>query len=138
KATSAKPNPAGITGTTANLGKTATTLPTAAGLNESEEDIETEYLPSKVVQERVEGAGSVERLTVAAMIDLSKGEGAVPGQTLTVAEAQEIIKQAVGFKLNRDEIKVTDVKLAGATATTALDTELVQLQRWQTYVNLVR
>jgi flagellar M-ring protein FliF len=137
KTTSSKPTASGATGTTPNFGKTAPTV-TLTGLNESEEDNETEYLPSRTVQERVEGAGSIERLTVAAIVDLSKGEGAAPGPTLTVTEAQDIIKQAIGFKQTRDEIKVSDVKLAGAAALTNLDTELVQLQRWQTYVNLVR
>ena len=78
-------------------------------------------------QVRVEGAGSVERLTIAAMVDLSAADasGTKSGNPpLTLPEAEEIIKKAVGFKQVRgDEIKVTDVKLAAPPALTSLDTE---------------
>jgi hypothetical protein len=40
--------------------------------------------------------------------------------------------------MGRDEIKVTDVKLIGAGALTTPDTEVVQFQRWQTYISLIR
>src|SRR5207244_4702697 len=52
-------------------------------------------------------------------------------------DAEEIIKQAVGFKAGRDEIKVSDVKLASA-ARGGADADIAELQRWQNYVNLAR
>jgi flagellar M-ring protein FliF len=105
-----------------------------------EEMIENEYAISKTTQEIEDGVGSIERLSIAAMVDL-KGESAEGESTapaLTVKDAEEIVKQAVGFKTGRDAIKVTDVRLPGAPTPNESDAELVRLQRWQTYVNLVR
>ncbi len=75
-----------------------------------------------------EGRGNVERLTVAALLDLSRPDGAA-GPGLTVTEAEEIIKQAVGFKKGRDEIKVNDVKLASGATLEGVEAEYQQAQR---------
>ncbi|MBI3396600.1 MAG: flagellar M-ring protein FliF, partial [Spirochaetia bacterium] len=129
----------GIAGASSNLGKgQAATANPSQGPTNSEETVENEYLVSKTVQESEDGVGNIERLTVAAMVDLSSPEGNDSGPALTLKETEEIIKQAVGFKMGRDEIKVTDSKLAGAIAPTAADGDLIQLQRWETYLSLAR
>src|SRR5262249_16792812 len=88
----------------------------AAAASETCEDSDIEYYSPSVTKEVVvEGAGRVERLSVAAMIDLSPMETpAINSGTppMTLADATEIIKKAVGFKQGRDEIKVTEAKLA--------------------------
>src|SRR5262249_57253689 len=73
-----------------------------------------------------------------ALVDLARREGEESGRRLSVAEAQDIIKQAVGFKANRDEIKVSEAKLAGLPALAGADAEAAEMQRWQYYIGLVR
>jgi len=141
KNTGPAPIPRGMAGVASNNGRPVPPSASTALPGSQEESIETEYAISKTETDREDRASQIERLTVAAMVDLSRAEGAeggTAGQVMTTKEAEEIIKQAVGFKIGRDEIKVTDVKLAGAAALTSIDPELVQMQRWQTYMNLVR
>jgi len=74
------------------------------------------------------------------MIDLSPRPDA-QGQsapTMQLADAQDIIKQAVGFKTGRDEIKVTDVKLTSPAPMKDLEADWAQSQRWQNYMSLAR
>ena len=140
KSTNASPAALGPAGTASNLKKPPAT-PTASGNNSQEETIQTDYMVSKSVQELEDRVGNIERLTIAAMIDLSKEDKAASGQparTITLAEAQDIIKEAVGYKQGRDEIKVTDVKLAAPDSQNSMDAEYVQMQRWQTYMGLAR
>src|SRR5262249_26345203 len=61
-----------------------------------------------------------------------------PAATLSATDAEEIIKQAVGFKTDRDSIKVSDVRLATAQLATAAETEYEKLQYWQNIINIVR
>jgi flagellar M-ring protein FliF len=108
----------------------------AGGGNSQEETLQTEYMVSKTTLDSEDRTGTVDRLTVAAMIDLSPAEGG--GEPpLSLEEARDIIKDAVGFKTGRDEIKVTNVKLASAV-TTEPDEEAVALQRFQNYVVMAR
>ena len=72
---------------------------------------------------------------MAALVDLSgseKGE-----QAISLADVKETIKKAVGFKTDRDEIQVTQVKMP-AVATEGADEELANHQRWQSILTLVR
>jgi len=83
-----------------------------------------------------DGRGAITRLTVAALVDLTP---AAEGQTvISLQDAEEIIKQAVGFRPGRDEVKLTNVRLLGGPTGPEVDEELLQLQRWQMYVSLAR
>ena len=115
----------------AGVGKTVGA--STGGGNETEETSDTEYYsPPKTIQQRVEGAGNVERLTVAAMVDRQSV------QTFALADAEAIIMQAVGYKKGRDEIKVSDVKMPEPPADTESDTYWLETQRLQGYLAIVR
>lgn len=119
-------------GTTGAGGRQATPAPPGTPDTSETSDIEY-YAPPKTVQQRVDAAGTVERLTVAAMIDRE----ATPNLNLT--DAEDIIKRAVGYKQGRDDIKVTDVKLSGpAGKDEEMDGEWTQTQRLQSYASLAR
>jgi flagellar M-ring protein FliF len=123
----------GAAGATANLTKPANTPAAAAPPPDTEETTDVEYYsPPKTLQQRVEGAGNIERLTVAAMVDRESTPD------LKLLDIQEIIKQAVGYKEGRDEIKATEVKLSGPAASLEVDAEWAQAQRWQNYFTLAR
>jgi flagellar M-ring protein FliF len=139
KANSGAPGNRGAAGAVSNLPK-KTTSTSSTGQhhsNENEENTDSEWRATKIEQEMEEGRGNVERLTVAALLDLSRPEGA-EGPGLTLAEAEEIIKQAVGFKRGRDEIKVNDVKLASGAALDSVEAEYQQAQRMRWYLALAR
>jgi flagellar M-ring protein FliF len=129
--------PAGVASNT-GTGRSAPTP--APGPNSSEETTETDYAVSKSETELEDHSSIIERLTVAALVDLSRSdEGGQVAPPMTQAEAEEIIKQAVGYKDSRgDVIKVKNVKLFSVPALTTLDNEVLQTQRWEMYVNLVR
>ena len=139
KSKSGGPTSARVAGATSNLPKKNPPTP-AAGQhenNENEENTDSEWRATKIEQEQEEGRGNVERLTIAALLDLSRPEGTA-GSSLTVAEAEEIIKQAVGFKKGRDEIKVNDVKLASGSELESVEAEYQQTQRLRWYLALAR
>jgi flagellar M-ring protein FliF len=125
----------GVAGVASNSGG-KTSGGGGGGGNSQEETLQTEYMVSKTTFDSEDRTGVVERLTVAAMLDLTPPEGS-SDTPLTLSEAQDIIKQAVGFKTGRDEIKVSNVKLASAVATEP-DEEAVALQRFQSYVVMAR
>jgi flagellar M-ring protein FliF len=132
--------PKGAAGATSNLSKAGPPAPASPNKSE-EETIETSFAVSKTIQEYEDKMGTIDRLTIAALVDLSAAdstakEKAVPAMTL--ADVQEIIKQAVGFKSSRDEIKVSNVKLTGPTAPTIPEDDWQTVQQWQNIVNLVR
>lgn len=106
----------GAAGAASNLpsGRGAATTPSSNSSTNQEETSENSYAVSKTTQEVEDKLGNIERLTVAALVDLSGGgaEGAPARPALTVNDASELIKQAVGYKVDRDEIKVNDVRLA--------------------------
>jgi len=137
KSTGSAKTPSGVAGVESQKGK-----PTAAAAtspNNTEETVENEYVVSKTIQETEDRVGSVERLTIAAMVNLSNtDEAGQAAPAMTMKDAEEIIKQAVGFKDKRDSIKVSDVKLTDTSPLTGVDPDLVQIQRWQTYLHLVR
>lgn len=138
KTTGAAGGPRGPAGASANLGKGAAASSGAAG-NSLEESIQTDYVVSKVTQEFEEKIGAIERLTIAALVDLSgddkDGKGAA---AIALADVQEIIKQAVGFKNGRDDIKVTNARLTQPTPAPEGDDGWQSVQRWQSIAGLVR
>jgi flagellar M-ring protein FliF len=139
KSQTGAPAKSGTAGAASNL-PSKTTTPPATGQhhsNDNEENTDSEWRATKIEQEMEEGRSNVERLTVAALLDLSRPEGAA-GAGLTLAEAEEIIKQAVGFKKGRDEIKVNDVKLASGATLESVEAEYQQAQRMRWYLSLAR
>ncbi|MBX9626229.1 MAG: flagellar M-ring protein FliF [Gemmataceae bacterium] len=104
------------------------------GGSSSEEIIQTDYAYSESVREMEDRMGGVTRLTVAALVDLT-GQG---GPGLSPDDAQDLIKQAVGFRQGRDEVKLTNVKLASLVGPPEPDEEAVRVQRLQGYVALAR
>jgi len=137
KSSGTSKTPAGVAGVESQKGKPPAAA--AASPSNTEETVENEYVVSKTIQETEDHVGSVERLTIAAMVNLSStDEGGQAGLVMSMKDAEEIIKQAVGFKDKRDSIKVSDVKLTDTSPLTGVDPDLVQIQRWQTYLNLVR
>jgi flagellar M-ring protein FliF len=129
----------GLTGFEGQKGKLPTAAAKDSGPNSQEESVESEYAISKTIQESEDRIGNIERLSVAAMVDLSRtDESGQAAPALSPKDAEEIIKQAVGFKDKRDSFKLSDVRLTDSSSLTGMDPELVQMQRWQTYLNLVR
>jgi len=131
----------GVAGATSNVARAGGPLTGqrgggGGGSTSSEDVIQTDYLVSESTREMEERMGGVNRLTVAAIVDLTPpGEGRV---VISAEDAQEIIKQAVGFRTGRDEVKLSNVPLAAGPATPEPDEELVRLQRFQGYVSLTR
>ena len=138
KSTVGAPANRGTAGAASNLPNKTTTPPaTQHHSNDNEETTDSEWRATKIESEMEEGRGNVERLTIAAVLDLSQPEGGT-GASLTVGEAEEIIKQAVGFKKGRDEIKVNDVKLASGATLEGVEAEYQQAQRLRWYLALAR
>ncbi|MBY0232936.1 MAG: flagellar M-ring protein FliF [Gemmataceae bacterium] len=104
------PQAKGVAGAGSNLSKPAG--PNGNGSTQSE-TTQTDYAVGKILRETENKLGRVVRLTVAAMIDLSGGE---EGRKLSLADARDLVKQAIGYKEGRDEIKVTDVGLGSGPA----------------------
>ncbi len=139
KSSTGSPTNKGTAGATSNLPKKNPLNPPSNQhhSNDNEENTDSEWRATKIEQEMEEGRGNVERLTIAALLDLSRPEGAA-GPGLTVAEAEEIIKQAVGFKKGRDEIKVNDVKLASGSELESVEAEYQSAQKMRWYLALAR
>lgn len=138
KSTTPAPGVRGLAGTASNLKLTPSVTTADAAGKTQEETVQTDYAVSKTVRELEDRIGTIARLTVAAMVDLSpRSEGSdADGRRLTLDAAQDIIKQAVGFKRDRDDIKVTEVRLAGPAE--GAEAEAQEMQRWQYYLSLVR
>src|SRR5205807_1351927 len=81
----------GVAGVASNTGRTGAASGGNSGSSKDEKN-ETEYAIPKTVQELEDRMGHIERLTVAAMVDLSGVEGA---SGITVDDVTEAIKQAV-------------------------------------------
>lgn len=127
----------GVVGAVSNVARAGGPLGggrSSAGGTSSEEVIQTDYAYSESVKELEDRMGGVTRLTVAALVDLS-GQS---GTAMSADDAQDLIKQAVGFRTGRDEVKVTNVSLAGTVGPPEPDEELVRQQRLMGYVGLAR
>jgi flagellar M-ring protein FliF len=122
---------AAAAGFTSNMGKSPQ-APTSGGSTTSQETQQSDYDYPRTVQEWQNKFGSIERLTIASFVDLS---GADKG--FQIEDVKETIKKAVGFKINRDEIQVTQVKMPAATSE-GFDEEWAAHQRWQDILTLVR
>jgi flagellar M-ring protein FliF len=129
----------GVAGAGSNLGRGSPVSTGGANKNKNERTV-NEYLVPKTTQELENRLGGVQRLTIAAMVDLSPREGAdaASQQTIAIKDVEELIKEAVGFKLGRDEIKVTNVPLAGTPAPAEAPTDRSWMDKAEIYVHLVR
>ncbi|MER3416543.1 MAG: flagellar M-ring protein FliF [Gemmataceae bacterium] len=142
KVTSSKSNQSapvarGPAGTTSNLGRPGGAPAPSPTQNSQEETVETAYAVSKSIQELEDAVGTIERLSIAALVDLAApGEDKKP--VIPPQEVEEIVKQAVGFKTGRDQIKVTQVKLEPNAAWQGLDQQVLEVQKWQHYALLAR
>ncbi|MCS7270177.1 MAG: flagellar basal-body MS-ring/collar protein FliF [Gemmataceae bacterium] len=128
----------GIAGVTSNVPRSGSppAPPGAGATTSSEEVIQTDYLVSRSIRDLEDGRGAVTRLTVAALVDLTPP---VEGQNvISLQDAEEIIKQAVGFRAGRDQIKLTNVRLVSPPAEPEVDEEWLRLQRWRAYVSMAR
>jgi flagellar M-ring protein FliF len=129
----------GIAGTGSNIRQAGGSG--GAGTSSREETIQTDYLASKTVRELEDRMGAVTRLSVAVLADLSPPPAAdsQPARpSLSVEDAQEIVKQAVGFLPTRDVIKLSNVPLGGPVTAVEPDEEEAQIRRLAAYVALAR
>jgi flagellar M-ring protein FliF len=134
KTNTAAPNKGGVAGSTSNLGKAQGTA-SAQGSVTSQETQQSDYDYPRTIQEWQNKIGSINRLTVAAFVDISGVDKSEP--PISLADVKETIKKAVGFKKDRDEIQVTQVRMPG-TAAEGFEEEWAAHQRWQTILTIVR
>lgn len=130
----------GVVGAVSNVPRAGVAMPGpgggSGGSTSNEELIQTDYSVSRMVRDLEDRMGAVTRLNIAALVDLTPGES---GAVMSAADAQEIIKQAVGFRTGRDEVKLTDVRLGGTpVGPPEPDETLARVQRFQAYVSLAR
>jgi flagellar M-ring protein FliF len=126
----------GPVGAVSNVSRAGGTTAAGGGSSSNQETTQTDYLVSEKQSEIESKLGAVTRLSVAALVDLTpQAEGQT---TISEANAQELIKKAVGFRPGRDEVTLTNVRLAGPVGPPEPDEALVRLQRVQVYVGLAR
>lgn len=124
----------GASGSSSNLGKAGATS-TSGSLGSTSETQQSDYDYPRTIVEWQNKHGSIDRLTVAAFVDaavLNNSEAPIP-----LAEVQEIIKKAVGFKSDRDEIQVTAVRMPGMPVESVEDEAAAQ-SRFQSVLTIVR
>ena len=109
-----------------------------SGNRTKEETTQSDYLVSKTTREMESRMGGIQRLNVATLIDLTPQEGATGQTILSVKDAEEIVKQAIGFQAGRDEIKVSNVSLAGSVPAAESGESSGWIDKAQTYVRLAR
>ncbi len=106
-----------------------------------EEVLNADYVVSKTIRDLQADRAVLQKLNIAVMIDLTPAEGQ-PAPTLTVADAEAIIRQAVGFTTGRDQIQVTNTRLLlplpTTTEPTEAELEAARIVKLQGYVSLVR
>ena len=123
----------GAAGSASNLSKPAPG--NTGGTSTTQETQSSDYDYPRTIQEWQNKIGSIERLTVAAFVDISASDKSE--QTISLADVRETIKKAVGFKADRDEIQVTQVRMPAVT-TEGFEEEWAAHQRWQTILTMIR
>ncbi|MBX3436544.1 MAG: flagellar M-ring protein FliF [Planctomycetaceae bacterium] len=117
-------------------GSSSNNTPSASGFGGSGSKIEentTSYANTEIRDTIKEAPGRIKRLTVAAIVDLA-GPGDGAAASITTADVESLIKQAVGFDAQRsDEINVVAATLAGAADFVAPPQPV-----WQQYESLLR
>lgn len=128
----------GVSGAGSNTSRPAGVTTAGGGGTSSGQSNQTDYLVPFTEKESEDRLGGVSRITIAAMVDLSPGEGDSPRPLISVTDAQEVIKQAIGYKQGRDEIKVTDVRLGIPDTTPETPTTTSLVDRVTAIVAIVR
>lgn len=101
--------------TNSESGAGGTGAKTAAGTTRKDETIVTEYQVGKVVKQQTVLPGEIQSLSVAAFVDLSPadpnqaGSGGQAGPVMSVADVEEMIRNALGLK-PADALKVVDAR----------------------------
>ncbi len=134
------PGSRGPAGTASNL-RLQPSSGTSTPTTHKEEDSDEEYDYGKGMTKIEQGKGEIKRLTVAAMVDLSglDASSGSAGSALKEEDIKKIIQNAVGFSARRgDQIEVKPAKLQTASDLTNLDTEWLEMQRWQNYLSIAR
>ena len=134
KTTGTEGGKAGTTGASANLGKGSTSN-SSKETNAVTENNETSYMYSKIIQEIDDKMGAIQRMTIAAFVELPPTSK--DGDNLDLAKVNEIIKNAVGFKSTRDEITVTQMKFAEPKLP-VMEPETPPLPAWVPWLDVVR
>jgi flagellar M-ring protein FliF len=129
----------GIPGVASNTGRTTgASGGNGGGGNSTQEETETQYLVSKSTQELEDRMGTIERLSIAALVDLNGQDGA-SSPILSKEEVEDIIKRAVGFNKDRkDEIKVSNVHLASPIDLSVGDEGASNLKQVEAVVTIAR
>lgn len=102
--------PQGVPGAASNLTPIVPAAFSGSGGNSNEELIESKWHPSRVVSESEQKLNAIQRLTVAVMLippNPADGQSEEEALGMTKAEAEDLVKQAVGFVETRDDIAVT-------------------------------
>lgn len=127
----------GPAGTASNIPSIAAAgATTTAGPSANEEVIESEYLVSRTNQSQEEQQETINRLTVAVMLIPPIPVDETPLEEslgITQKEAEQLVKQAIGFKEGRDQIQVSLGKPAEAAAEVAMEQQIIAVQTWQNY-----
>lgn len=132
--------PSGPAGTGSNLAVNPVgTGNGAVGTSQESETIDTTYLNAETTEQTKQVAGTLKRLTIAAAVDLTPDPNAAPDATVpTLADIEETIKFAVGFKDERnDKIKVISSTFALNTDQ-QIDETLAGINQWEMATTLIR
>lgn len=135
KTASSGPTKGGVPGTTSNLTKGGGNTAGASGSTSNQETQQSDYDYPRTILEWQNKFGSIDRLTIAAFVDPTSGSS--KDTAIALADVQEIIKKAVGFKNDRDEIQVTQVRIPTVNSD-SFEEEYAGHQRWQTILTMVR
>jgi flagellar M-ring protein FliF len=139
--TTSPAGPRGTTGAVANVPGAQPAMPKDDGPLKQDETSESNYAISSTKRQLVENQETIERLSVAVILmPISDNPDADPEEALgiTAAEAEKLVKQAVGFIEKRDEIHVSIGKPSAPETDLVEEPAFVAAQRWQNYINLVK
>ncbi len=137
-------SPAGPRGTVGAAGNVPGAQPPAANANgplTQNETIESEYEISSTRRQFVENQETIDRITVAVILmPTSDDPDADPEEVLAIssADAEKLVKQAVGFIEKRDDIQVSIGKPSAPGTDLEETPGVVAAQRWQNYIHLVK
>jgi len=104
-------------GVTANTGGSSDS--TTKSNEEKKENTSTSYQVGKTMETRIDGGGTIKRLTIALMLNERKGTGAdakpTPRSAEEIKQIEDIVKEAVGFTTGdtrNDSIQTQEVAFA--------------------------
>ncbi|WP_010587224.1 flagellar basal-body MS-ring/collar protein FliF [Schlesneria paludicola] len=136
----------GPVGAVSNIPPAPGNGPDNGAANKNDETVESEFAVSRVNRSQEEQQGLIDRLTVAVMLIPPKApaedEDIEDVIGITPAEAQELVKNAVGFKEDRDRIQVSIGKPPAGTAVEAMargdDQNIAMLPFGRDFASLVQ